>query len=78
MHLWFWDSTFPVGKPFALPVLRNAQPVNVTVVATSPPLDTGALTFDVLKLIYAIVVMGLACAASSNISWLGSGARSTA
>ena len=63
MHLWLWDSMFPVGKPFSLPLLRNGQSVDVTIVAKAPPVDTGALTLDVLSLIYGIVVMSLACAA---------------
>lgn len=63
MHLWLWDGDYPVGKPVALPVLRNGRPVNVTIVATAPPLSANLITSDVLTLIFAIVVMVLACTA---------------
>jgi hypothetical protein len=63
MHLWLWDSDYPVGKPFTLPILRNGRSLSVTIVATSPGLSTSQLASDVVTLIFAIVVMGLACAA---------------
>ena len=63
MHLWLWDSLFPVGKPFGLPVVSDGRTEAVTIVATAPPLNAGTLTQDVVALLFAIVVMSLGCAA---------------
>lgn len=63
MHLWLWDSLFPVGKPFVLPIVRNGRAEIVTVVATAPPLQAGTLTQDVIAVLFSIVVLGLGCAA---------------
>jgi hypothetical protein len=63
MHLWLWDSWFPVGKPVALPVVRRGEAYPITVVATAPPPDASALTFDVVYLLVALVLMTLACTA---------------
>lgn len=63
MHLWLWDGDYLVGKSVALPVLRNQRPVTVTIVATAPPLSANLVTTDVLTLLFATVVMTLACTA---------------
>lgn len=63
MHLWLWDSYFPVGKPFALPILRNGSANTVTIVPAAPPIDTGQMTYDAIALIVALVLMTLSCAA---------------
>ncbi len=63
MHLWLWDSLFPAGKSFVLPIVRNGRPEVVTIVANAPPLDAGMLTQDVIAVLFSIVVLGLGCAA---------------
>jgi hypothetical protein len=62
MHLWLWDCWFPVGKPFALPVVRAGVAVPIVIVATPAPLDANAIALDVVTLLFAIVLMILACA----------------
>jgi hypothetical protein len=62
MHLWLWDSWYPVGKDVALPVLRGGRPLATIVVARASALDPGNIAYDVLSLLWAVVLMGLACA----------------
>lgn len=62
MHLWLWDGWFPVQKAVALPVLRSGQPIAAIVVARVSALDAGKIAYDLLSLLWAVVLMGLACA----------------
>jgi hypothetical protein len=62
MHLWLWDGWFPVGKPFALPVVRDGRDLPVSIVPKPAPLDAGTLAYDVLSLLFAIVIAMLGCA----------------
>lgn len=63
MHLWLWDSWFPVAKPFVLPITRQVQQLSVTIMARPPPLGAGRLTYDVVAIVFGLIVMILACAA---------------
>jgi hypothetical protein len=62
MHLWLWDSWFPTGKPFALPVVRAGRQLPVSIAPEPAPLDAGAITYDILSLLFAILVVMLGCA----------------
>lgn len=63
MHLWLWDSWFPGGKPFTLPIDRNGRQISVTITARPPPLDAGRLTYDVVAIVFGVILMVLACTA---------------
>jgi hypothetical protein len=62
MHLWLWDSWYPVQKAVALPVIRGGQPLATIVVARASAPDAGKIAYDLLSLLWAAVLMGLACA----------------
>ncbi|HVA29354.1 MAG TPA: GAF domain-containing protein, partial [Candidatus Baltobacteraceae bacterium] len=53
---------YPVQKAVALPVLRSGRPLAILVVARVPAPDAGNIAYDLLSLLWAGVLMGLACA----------------
>jgi hypothetical protein len=62
MHLWLWDGEFVAGRPFVLPIVDpNGESRTVTIVAPPKPIDVNALTFRIVKLLFALVILSLAC-----------------